>query len=69
MTDATLYGDSVNRRKKQEGEARARALHQGWTEAEYEAEMDERIKTIGAEIREENLRRMLDSNDKEDDQW
>lgn len=47
-------------RKKHEGEARARELHQGRTEAEYEAEMNERIRTIGAEIRAENLLRMRD---------
>lgn len=50
----------AQRRKKREGEARARMLHQGRSEAEFEAEMDERIKTIGAEIRAENLQRMLD---------
>lgn len=50
----------AQRRKKYEGECRARTLHQGRCEAEYEAEIDERIKTIGAEIRAENLQRMLD---------
>lgn len=60
----------AQRRKKHEGEARARELHHGRSESEYEAEMNERIKTIGAEIRAENLRRILDEvNDEEDDQW
>ena len=61
----------ANSRKKSEGEARARMLHLGRCEKAFEDEMDERIKTIGAEIRAENLQRMLDLdvNDKEDDQW
>jgi len=40
-------------RRKREGEARARALYKGRTEAEYEAEMDVRIVTESAAIRAE----------------
>lgn len=50
----------AKRNRKAEGEARARKLLQERDDATYEAEMNERIKTIGAEIRAENMQRMLD---------
>ena len=70
-TVATRRKKLAQRRKKYEGEARAREWHLGRSEKAFEDEMDERIKTIGAEIRAENLPRMLerDVNNKEDDQW
>jgi hypothetical protein len=50
----------AKRNRKAEGEARARKLLQERDDETYEAEFNERIKTIGAEIRADNLQRMLD---------
>lgn len=51
-----------NLNRKTAGEQRARELWVRRTEAEYEAEMDERIRVIGAEIKSTNLELMRDSD-------